>query len=359
MDKKVYIIGLNYKGWKDTIECLESIFRQKYKNYQVIVVDNNSEDGSYEYIKRWANGEFELFIPDENPLKSLVYPPIKKPLSIECLTGKKFEKTQCLIKNSLNIGEVEPTTSEPLILIQSTENLGYAGGNNLGIKYALSKNDFEYIWILNNDTVVREDTLQNLVKCAEEKGEKVNPLGSLLLYYNNPNLIQAVGGKFNIFVGAGSHVLANKPLTENIKRYIENVKIDYPIGASLFFNKKFLKEVGLFDERFFIYFEEIDICDRGRKKGYTPDICIDSILYHKEASTIDSITENSVFGDFYAMRNRIAYAKKHGKLRTALAYFSLLIAFINRLRRKEIDKAKNIIRIFLQGERCTFKDFGH
>ena len=137
------------------------------------------------------------------------------------------------------------------------------------------------------------------------------------------------------------------------------MKIDYPIGASLFLNKKFIKEVGLLDERFFIYFEEIDICDRGRKKGYTPDICIDSILYHKEASTIDSVTENSVFGDFYAMRNRILYAKKHGKIRTILAYFSVLLALINRLKRKEFKKAKNILRILVQGEKCSFKDFGH
>ncbi len=357
-NKKVYIIILNYNGWKDTIECLESVLRLDYPDYQVIVVDNASTDNSYEYIKKWANGEIELFIPDSNPLKNLVYPPIRKPISLECLYGERFEKSQCLIKSTYNIGEVEPTTSEPLVLIKSTENLGYAGGNNLGIKYALSKNDFEYIWILNNDTVVRKDSLKELVKCASEKGKKKNPLGSVLLYYHKPNIIQAAGGKFNILIGAGSHILANKPFTETVKKDMEKIRIDYPIGASLFFDREFIKEVGLLDEKFFIYFEEIDLCYRGKKKGFEPDICIDSIVYHKESSTIDSIDKTSDFADFYALRNRLLFAKKQGKIRTLLAYISLLFAFINRLKRKEPEKAKNILRILLKGERCSFKDSG-
>ncbi len=359
MGKKVYIIVLNYNGWKDTIECLESIFRQNYRNYQVIVVDNNSKDNSYEYIKRWANGEFELFVPDTNPLKSLVYPPIKKPIPIECLTGKKFEKTQCLIKNSLNIGEIEPTTSEPLILIQSTENLGYAGGNNLGIKYALSKNDFEYIWVLNNDTVVKEDTLENLIKCAEEKGEKVNPLGSILLYYDNPNFIQAAGGKFNSFFIVGKHLFSNEQYTNKLINKLKKIKIDYPVGASLLFHKKFLKEVGLLDEDYFIYYEEIDIVSRGKEKGYQPDICIESILYHKESSTIEKVNESiSTFSDFYAVRNRILFTKKRAKNKLIFAYLSIFFSLLNRIKRKEFKKAKNILKILLQGEKCSFKDSG-
>ncbi len=358
-NEKVYIIILNYNGWKDTIECLESVFRLDYPNYQVIVIDNNSSDNSFQYIKQWANGEIDLWIPKNQPLRDLSFPPIKKPLPLECLDGKKFEKTMCMIQKMPDIGEVAPTTQEPLVLIQSNENLGFAGGNNLGIKYALSKNDFEYIWIINNDTVVRKDSLKELVRCAKEKGDKHFPLGSILLYYDKPNLIQAAGGSFSSFIGAGTHILANQPLTESIKEKIKNIKIDYPVGASLFLSKKFIKDVGLLDEDYFIYFEEIDLSFRGKSKGYETDICLNSIVYHKESATIDSVNQYvSTFSDFYAMRNRLLFAKKRNKQNLGFAYLSLIFALFNRLRRREFEKAKNIIKIIIQGERCSLKDFG-
>ncbi len=360
MDRgKVYIVILNYNGWTDTVECLESVLRQSYKNYQVIVVDNNSQDNSFQRIKQWAGGEIDIWIEKNHPLRNLTFPPVKKPLPLECLDGKKFEKTLCPIQKLPDTGKVEPTTKEPIILIQSDENLGYAGGNNLGIKYALSKNDFEYVWILNNDTVVRKDSLEKLIQCVEEKGEKHFPLGSVLLYYDKPNTIQAVGGRFNPFIGAGKHILANTPFTESVKRKIKEKQIDYPIGASLFISKKFIKEVGLLDEDYFIYFEEIDLVFRGREKGYKTDVCIDSIVYHKESATIDNINQKvSTFADFYAMRNRLLFAKKRNRQKLVFVYLSLLVAMFNRIKKGEFNKAKNIIKILLKGERCSLNGSG-
>ena len=258
-----------------------------------------------------------------------------------------------------DVGDIPPSTDQPFVIIQSTENLGYAGGNNLGIKYALSKNDFEYIWILNNDTVVEKNSLKALVKCAEENKNKIYPLGSVLLYYDKPDYIQAVGGKFSNFIGAGSHILANKKFTQRTREHIKNIKIDYPVGASLFLSKDFIKEVGMLDEDYFIYFEEIDLTFRGKEAGYSPGICVDSIVYHKESSTIDKENQKvSTFSDFYAMRNRLLFAKKRNKSKVGFAYVSLLLAALNRIRRREFDKAKNIIKIIFQGERCSFKDCG-
>ncbi|NPA54716.1 MAG: glycosyltransferase family 2 protein [Aquificae bacterium] len=359
VDKKVYIVILNYNGWKDTIECLESVLRIDYPNYQVIVVDNNSSDNSFEYIKQWANGELDIWINKDHPLKNLSFPPVKKPLSLECIDGEKFEKTLCPLKQMPDNGNVPPTTKEPLVLIQSKKNLGYAGGNNLGIKYALSKNDFEYIWILNNDTVVEKNALKNLVACSQEKGDKYFPLGSLLLYYDKPDTIQAAGGSFSSFIGAGSHIFANQKLSPDVKKALTKVNIDYPVGASLFLSKEFIKNVGLLDEDYFIYFEEIDISFRGKEKGYKPALCLESIVYHKESATIDNVNNKvSTFSDFYAMRNRLLFAKKRNRQKLAFAYISLLIAFFNRIRRKEFEKAKNILKILIQGERCSMRDFG-
>ena len=127
----------------------------------------------------------------------------------------------------------------------------------------------------------------------------------------------------------------------------------------LFISKKFIKEVGLLDEDYFIYFEEIDISYRGKKFGYTPDICVDSIVYHKESATIDKENKKiSAFSDFYAMRNRLLFAKKRNKSKLGFVYLSLLFAFINRIRRGEIEKAKNVLRILFQGEKCSFKGSG-
>lgn len=112
----VAIIILNWNGWKDTIECLKSLNNLNYKNYEVIVVDNGSTDNSVEKIKEYI----------EN-----------KP---------KFK------------------------LIANEKNLGFAGGNNIGIRYALN-NEFEYILLLNNDTVVDENFLKPMVELLESSDD--------------------------------------------------------------------------------------------------------------------------------------------------------------------------------------------
>jgi len=166
---KVYIIILNYNNWADTIECLESVLRNDYPNYQVIVVDNNSSNNSMEYIKAWAEGKLDVWVNPKHPLRYLSFPPVKKPIPYVHYTreeaengGNKFLEDK--LKENLPEGI---TTKYPMIFIQTGENLGFAGGNNVGIRYAFSKNDFEYIWFLNNDTVIEKDALFKLVQKFE------------------------------------------------------------------------------------------------------------------------------------------------------------------------------------------------
>jgi glycosyltransferase involved in cell wall biosynthesis len=90
---KVAIVILNWNGWKDTIECLESVFRNTYPNYQVIVVDNGSTDGSIEKIKAWADGKQEVLTPEPtHPLYHLSHPPVKKPIPYIYYTREEAEK---------------------------------------------------------------------------------------------------------------------------------------------------------------------------------------------------------------------------------------------------------------------------
>ena len=142
----VYVILLNWNGWKDTIHCLESLFRSDYSDYRVIVCDNASTDGSMEKIKAWAEGKV---MPDEelnDQLKPLVFPPVAKPIAYVEYNRAEAEA-----------GGNGSEKNTPLVLIQNGSNDGFSAGNNVGIRYALKKNA-DYIWLLNNDTVVKGNT---------------------------------------------------------------------------------------------------------------------------------------------------------------------------------------------------------
>jgi GT2 family glycosyltransferase len=274
MNPKVYIIILNYNGWADTIECLESVLRSDYSNYQVVVVDNNSPNNSMEYIKAWAEGKLDVWVKSGHPLRYLSFPPVKKPIPYVYYSRGEAEKggdpeLEKRMEQNLSRGM---TTRYPIIFIQTGENLGFAGGNNVGIRYALYKGDFEFLWILNNDTVVKRDSLTMLVekaKCYREKNiGKIGIIGSKLLYYDMPNVIQGVGGKYNKFLAVTKHIGA----FEKDKSQYDNEKvlkkIDYIIGASMFVSKDFLYDVGLMCEDYFLYYEELDWAIRGRRNGY-------------------------------------------------------------------------------------------
>ena len=149
---KVTIIILNYNGWKDTIECLESVLRNDYPNYQVIVVDNGSPNNSIEYIKAWAEGRQEVLTPEPtHPLYHLSHPPVKKPIPYiyytreEAEKGSDFELEEKLTKEwqkqrkFFNNKELIPTSPYPLIFIQTGENFRLSENNILFRKHNSEK----------------------------------------------------------------------------------------------------------------------------------------------------------------------------------------------------------------------------
>jgi len=345
---KVYIIVLNYNRWQDTIECLESVLRNDYTNYQVIVIDNDSSNNSMKYIKDWAEGKLDIWINPKHPLKDLSFPPIKKPIPYVYYTREEAEKGgNPKLENTLKYKLPDNiTTKEPLILIQSEKNKGYAAGNNIGIKYALKKNDFEYIWILNNDTVIRKDSLSKLISCMENKGKEYGMFGTVLLYYDKPNLVQALGGKFSKLFSTGKHLYANRHLNEVLSK---NIKFDYIIGASLVLRKEFLLKVGMLSEDYFIYYEEIDLAFRAKKKNYKMFICKNSIVFHKESVTIKEKEKKiNSFSDYYRIRNRIKISKKYNRIYLPFLYIGLFISFLKRIKRRQYKLALNIIKIIFE-----------
>ncbi len=344
MHPKVYIVLVNYNGWKDTIECLESVFRSDYPNFQVVVVDNLSADNSMTHILSWAKGD--KYAGFENPqLARLTRPQITKP--IECV----FYNTQALFSSvSFN----ERNSNNPLVLIQSGENKGFAAGNNAGINYSFAKNDADYIWLLNNDTVVESGALRALVEKAifyKENQQRVGIIGAKLLYYNDPNMIQGVAGIYNKWFAISKHL----GIFEDDHGQYDNEaiagKMDYSIGASLFVSAPFIKGVGLMCEDYFLYFEDIDWAVRGKAKGWHLGYCWQARVFHKEGNSTGACYQKpfgkSAIADFHSIRNRILFTNKFYPIHLWTVKLSFIAVIINRLRRRQFDRVLSVINLII------------
>ena len=325
---KVYIILLNYNGWKDTIECLESVLKSDYDKYQVIVIDNDSPNISMDYIIGWAEGKQEVVYDEDSKLKHLSQPFEPKPLEYvfytkeEALQGGDSEK--------------ESKFKNPIIFIQAGENGGFAEGNNIGMKYALTKNDFEYIWLLNNDTVIERNSLNTLIEYANKN--KIGICGSTLMYYDDPKKVQAYGGTINKFFGTSKHILDKNDI---------DTKLDYIVGASFLIHKKVIDKIGLLPEEYFLYYEETDYCFNANNNGFKLDVAIDSIVYHKEGGSTganQNANKKSEFSDLLSIKNRIYFSKKYLHNHIGLC-ISNLFTIINRLRRKQFSRAWKVVKI--------------
>ncbi|OGB89974.1 hypothetical protein A2625_00200 [candidate division WOR-1 bacterium RIFCSPHIGHO2_01_FULL_53_15] len=287
---KVYIIVLNWNGWRDTIECLESVLKLSYQNFSVVIVDNGSTDGSAAKIKEWIAKQ-----------------------------GRQ----------------------DTLVFIETGKNLGYAGGNNAGLRYALDRGDLEYAWVLNNDTVVDPDALAQLVKRIEEK-PGAGFCGSLVLYYNDRGRVSAVGGGFyDKWLGQAVHPGAAKPHEpDKIEKYIGfESKINYIEGASTLVSRGFLHDIGLMSEDYFLFFEEIDWATRARGK-YSLAIAPKSLVYHKGGASVKS---NRIF-DHYNTRNRILFTRKYYPYALPTVLLSVLGYCLDRAIHGEWENARIIVK---------------
>ncbi|NOR54699.1 MAG: glycosyltransferase [Sulfurovum sp.] len=324
--KKVYIILLNYNGWKDTIECLESVLKSDYSNYQIIVVDNDSPNNSMDYIINWAEGKQKVIYDENSELKYLSQPYEKKPLEYVY-----YEKDEAFKGGNK---EKEEKYSNPIIFIQSGENGGFAAGNNIGIKYALAKADFEYIWLLNNDTVIEPISLKILINDAIKNDGGIS--GSTLMYYDNPKELQAYGGYINKFFGTSKHILDADDIED---------KLDYVSGASFLINKNVIGSIGLLPEEYFLYYEETDYCFNAKKNGYKLKVSLTSIVFHKEGGSTGANknpAKKSEFMDILSLKNRIKFHTKYLGGGAGL-WLGLMITFLNRIKRGQLNRIWKVL----------------
>jgi GT2 family glycosyltransferase len=245
----VSIVVLNWNGLSDTLACLRSLRDLRYAERRVVVVDNGSTDGSVAALRSAAaNHEFEL--------------------------------------------------------VEAGSNLGYAGGNNLGIHYALD-HGADFVLVLNNDTTVDPMLLDELVEAAD-RHPQAGCFGPWIFYMHDRERLW-----FARAAWSSEFVSFNWPGKDRVASEVSDAATHtaYVCGAALFFRADVARQIGVFDERFFLVYEESDWCYRARRAGFECLTVPKARVWHKVGTSFGS--EDSPLRTYFSMRNKLLWAEKN------------------------------------------------
>jgi len=292
--KNVAIILINWNGWKDTCECLSS-FLLLPEQAHFFIVDNNSSDSSVTHLEQFAKEKNISY-------RVLAFPELKQ----------KFDK------------------NTNLTIIPNTVNAGFARATNRVLQFVLQKEEFDYAWLLNNDTIVNKSTLPALLEDAA-----VNPgvtfWGSVILEYAFPDTVQSCGVHHHKYLGVSKLFLKGKRWdTINNSTRLKKTRNDYQNGASLFIKLSSLKSLGLMDEIFFLYSEEADWQLRAYKKGFSNKLSEKSIVYHK--GSVSTLSRKHIFFFHYNCSAVLLTRKNFGVLASFTSTLALIIITVLRSR---------------------------
>ena len=292
---RVWIVLVNWNGWRDTIECLESVLRMPYAHMGVIVCDNASSDGSLEQLTAWASGANAYQAP-AGKLAALTTPSLPKPLACQVL--------------EVGQGLPDVLPALPLLFVKTGGNLGFAGGNNVGIRLALADPHCAFVWLLNNDTVVETACLQHLVNAASAD-PGIGITGSVNYFYGQPETVQALGGgsfaRRRVFSDLLGHRLRKNDITPAIVAQAQ-ASLDWVSGASMFVSRRFLEQTGLMEEAYFLYYEEIDWALRS-ERHFRNALAPQAVLYHKSGGATGEKTDGT-FAVYTRCRSRFKLYRK-------------------------------------------------
>ena len=318
---------LNWNGWDDTISCLESLLRLDYDNFRIVVCDNGSTDDSVKRIRDWAAAQS-----------------LGPNVTSRCGQVAADPGEECARRPEIAF------LNEQLFLLQNEANLGFAGGNNAGLKFALARGDMDYAWLLNNDTVVDPASLTHLVeKLRSTQG--VGLCGSTLLYHYDPQTVQARGARYNKWLARVRHVGAHQSASEPVNEDAYARNMDYVVGASMLVSRDFVDEVGLIGEDYFLYFEELDWIRRaGGRFGFA--YASRSIVYHKEGAATGATTgKKSRTGEYYGTRARILFTRKFHPYALATVLMAIMASLLVRMLKGQFAIAGATWRAALDGLR--------
>ncbi len=299
----IAVVILNYNTWHDTVACAESVLASSVLPRYVIIVDNASTNDSVNRLRAWATAKSILFTE-------------------QIVTDN--EKNFSAAIESADVLAADKRQTK-LVLLKNDTNKGYATGNNLGIRFAL-KEGVEAVWILNSDTEVTSSALEAMCLRFKKKSD-AGLCGSLICYMDDKQRVQCRGGgKTSRWTGLSELDGQYLSREQALKTPLEDIeaRLDFIYGASVMATRAFLFEVGLMDERFFLYSEEQDWGFRAQgryKLVYAPD----AIVYHKEGgSTGFSGKKITFFSLWHLMRSRLILTAKH----TPLALPSVLATIV-------------------------------
>jgi len=336
MDPKVSIIILNWNGWEDTIECLESLYQTEYPHYDVILVDNASTDNSIKRIADYCEGNVQV------NSEFLDYSKNNKPVQMLELNEKKIKSGK-----KINKEVYETFSNNKLILIKNTKNYGFAAGNNIAIKFSLKFIKPDYILLLNNDTIVRPNFLDELVSSAK-KYDEIGIFSPKLLLANNPKIIDSTGHilKWGLIVDRGHN-------EKDTGQYDKKYDIMGAKAAASFYNAKMIEDIGLLNENYIITYEDAEFSWRAKKRSWKARYVPSSIVYHKSGKSIKKDKKKLSEINKISLRNSIITVKKHGNKKEKFQFLfslirSLLINIFLIILRKNSIKISDYVRIVIK-----------
>jgi GT2 family glycosyltransferase len=286
---KVAIIILNWNGWKNTVECLESLYRIDYSSFEIILVDNDSKDDSVNKIEEYAKGKLRV------ESKFVQYSLVNKPLK--------------LIKPQK--AKVPLEFNKELLFVENNVNYGFARGTNIAIMLA-QKQCADYVLLLNNDIVVDKEFLSKMVAHAE-RTPQIGVAGPTIYYYDNPTTVDFAGENLTLWRVKGKEFCS----VSKLPREVDKIE-----GSCMLIRRTVLDKVGLLYTKYWAYWEETDLCFRAKKAGFKVIYIPESKVWHKVACSIGG--ENNLKRQYFLNRNRLLFAKRNltlGNQAKFLVYF--------------------------------------
>jgi len=281
---RVYVVTLNWNRAAETCACVESVLQSDYPRLSVIVCDNASEPESVADIRHWLGTQ-----------------------------GAALRAGEWRELDRSGIGSSPPGSLGECVLIHTGGNLGFAGGMNVGVQYALQQQDADYVWLLNNDAVVDRHALSALVDHMRAD-LSIGICGSTLLEFTDRRRVEGYGGATyepwlarSRAIGAFSDIGSVPQQSQDVERGMA-----YVIGASMLVSRRLLEAIGLMDESYFLYSEELDWALRARRAGFRLGYASRSLVYHKQGSSIGTSPQGgSDLSLFYLYRAKVMFTARH------------------------------------------------
>jgi len=319
---KVHISLVNWKRSKDTLECIDSLLKQRYSNIRIYIVDNGSGDDSIQNFIDYCEGKMVI----QSPAKDIIR---------KTIGSNSIPKTYTIVKEENWTQDLFNSINSTIVILKNTKNYGFGYAHNQVMKF-IAAQETAFSWILNNDTIVPNDAIESLInKLISTKRSFATPL---LVYYDEPEFLQC-DGTAKLYPEFGFAKMNHKltPLA-NIKGKdsFKDTPYTFISGTALFIPSAFIREVGLFDEIFFMYAEDIDLSLRAKKLGWKPVVDENSFIFHKEGKS--TAGRKHLFYEMYTRGNFILLQKHFSlfKILTAIPASILHTVLMGRFNVKNI-----------------------